>query len=90
MCAAFLDLKAFDSLDHVILLVRLQQLGVCETEFQNYLTDRFQQVKSVFILSDCGPGIPWATVIFTYVSDMYVKTGSYDMDLCCNLLMTPV
>ena len=46
VCSAFLDLrKAFDSLDHMILLERLQQLGVCGTElrwFQNYLSDRLQ------------------------------------------------
>jgi len=40
-CVAFLDLrKAFDSLDHVILLKRLSKLGIKEIEllwFTNYL-----------------------------------------------------
>ena len=49
VCAAFLDLrKAFDSLDHSILLQRLQKLGVMGVElkwFANYLTNRMQRVK---------------------------------------------
>ena len=49
VCAAFLDLrKAFDSLDHSILLQRLQKLGVVGVElksFANYLTNRMQRVK---------------------------------------------
>ena len=48
-CVAFLDLrKAFDSLDHVILLQRLNKLGVCGTElawFTDYLTSRLQRIK---------------------------------------------
>ena len=44
VCVAFLDLKkAFDSLDHCILLQRLSELGVSHAAlnwFQNYLTDR--------------------------------------------------
>jgi len=56
--AAFLDLrKAFDSLDHVILLERLHKLGVCDIElkwFQNYLSDHFQWVKCGATFSDWG------------------------------------
>ena len=48
-CVAFLDLrKAFDSLDHHILLRRLNQLGVGGNEinwFVSYLSNRCQQVK---------------------------------------------
>ena len=44
VCAAFLDLrKAFDSLDHVTLLHRVQELGVHNVElrwFQDYLSNR--------------------------------------------------
>ena len=50
VCAAFLDLhKAFDSLDHVVLLQRLHCLGVCGASlrwFASYLSDRVQLVKS--------------------------------------------
>ena len=48
-CIAFLDLrKAFDSLDHVLLLQRLYRLGVCGKEiawFTSYLSDHKQRVK---------------------------------------------
>ena len=48
-CVAFLDLqKAFDSLDHHILLRRLNQLGVGGNEinwFVSYLSNRCQRVK---------------------------------------------
>lgn len=48
-CVAFLDLrKAFDSLNHCLLLRRLGMLGVVEIEiswFTSYLSDRFQRVK---------------------------------------------
>jgi len=49
VCTAFLDpRKAFDSLDHSILLDRLCKLGVCGSEltwFTNYLSNRLQRVK---------------------------------------------
>ena len=48
-CIAFLDLrKAFDSLDHVLLLQRLHRLGVCGKAiawFTSYLSYRKQRVK---------------------------------------------
>jgi len=46
-CVMFLDLrKAFDALDHCLLLQRLGMLGVVRTEiswFTSYLSDHFQQ-----------------------------------------------
>lgn len=49
LCTAILDLrKAFDSLDHLILLKHLHQLGICDVElkwFSNYLCDHLQRVK---------------------------------------------
>ena len=48
-CSAFLDLrKAFDSLDHVLLLQRLNSMGIHGTEiawFTDYLTNCLQRVK---------------------------------------------
>ena len=48
-CVAFLDLcKVFDSLDHHILLSRLNGLGVgggALNWFTNYLSNRYQRVK---------------------------------------------
>ena len=56
VCAAFLDLrKAFDSLDHCILLQRLQKLGIMGVElkwFADYLTNRMQRVKQKDRYSD--------------------------------------
>ena len=56
MCAAFLDLcKAFDSLDHCLLLHRLQDLGVGTVVlqwFQNYFSDRQYRIKRSNTFSD--------------------------------------
>jgi len=50
ICAAFLDLrKAFDSLDHHLLLKRISGLGVTGVELQwfvDYLSNRKQHVKN--------------------------------------------
>ena len=49
-CSAFLDLrKAFDSLDHVLLLQCLNSMGIHGTEiawFTDYLTNCLQRIKS--------------------------------------------
>ena len=56
VCAVFLDLrKAFDSLDHCLLLHRLQDLGVGTVVlqwFQNYLSDRQHRIKRSNTFSD--------------------------------------
>ena len=88
VCCAFLDLrKAFDSLDHVILLQRLAALGVTHTSlkwFQNYLSDRYQRVKNVGIYSDWGTvtgGIPQGNALgpllfLVYVNDMPLQISN--------------
>ena len=62
---SFLDLrKAFDSLDHSILLERLHQLGMCDIElkwFCDYLSDRSQRIRYGTHYSEWGSvlgGIP--------------------------------
>jgi len=81
-CVAFLDLrKAFDSLDHVILLQRLNKLGVCGTElawFTDYLTSRLQRIKFNNDYSEWGSvngGIPQGSALgpllfLVYMNDM--------------------
>ena len=63
VCAAFIDLrKAFDSLDHCLLLQRISELGVhCEVLewFRDYLSNRYHRVKaagtfSSWRLMKCG------------------------------------
>ena len=55
VCAAFIDLrKAFDSLNHCLLLQRISELGVhCQVLewFKNYLTDNYHRVKAAGIFS---------------------------------------
>ena len=82
LCIAFLDLrKAFDSLDHAVLLQRLYRLGVCGNEiawFTSYLSDRKQRVKcgSQFLeWSLVNGGIPQGSALgpllfLIYVNDM--------------------
>ena len=59
VCAAFLDLrKAYDSLDHCILLQRLKKLNVSAgvlRPFQNYLSRRIHHVKRSDQSSDSLP-----------------------------------
>jgi len=56
VCASFLDFcKAFDSLDHQLLLDKLFQLNVHPDVlkwFQNYLSDRWHHVKSISGISE--------------------------------------
>ena len=91
VCAAFLDLrKAFDSLDHSILLERLHQLGVCDVElrwFCDYLSDRLQRVKCGDSYSEWGSvlgGIPQGSALgpllfLVYVNDMPLQVKDGDL-----------
>ena len=81
-CVAFLDLrKAFDSLDHHILLLRLHGLGVgggALNWFTNYLSNCYQRVKLHHSYSTWGlvrGGIPQGSALgpllfLVYVNDM--------------------
>ena len=51
MGAAFLDLrKAFDSLEHCLLLHRLQDLGVGTVALQWFQSDRQHRIKQSFLI----------------------------------------
>ena len=83
-CAAvFIDLaKAFDSVNHHILIGRLDSLGFsndCLAWFTNYFSDRVQCVKSEGLLS--GPlavamGVPQVSALFyVYINDVALAAG---------------
>uniref|UniRef100_A0A8K9XEK3 Reverse transcriptase domain-containing protein n=1 Tax=Oncorhynchus mykiss TaxID=8022 RepID=A0A8K9XEK3_ONCMY len=87
-CAAvFINLaKAFDSVNHHILIGRLNSLGLsndCLSWFTNYFSDRVQFVKSEGLLS--GPlavfmGVPQASILgptlfSVYINDVALAAG---------------
>ena len=87
-CAAvFIDLaKAFDSVNHNILIGILDSLGFsndCLTWFTNYLSDRVQCIKSEGLLS--GPltvsmGVPQGSILgpthfSVYINDVALAAG---------------
>jgi hypothetical protein len=88
-CAAvFIDLaKAFDSVNHHILIGRLNSLGFsndCLAWFTNYFSDRVQSVKSEGLLS--GPlavsmGVPQGSILgptlslSVYINDVALAAG---------------
>ena len=91
-CVAFLDLrKAFDSLDHCLLLQRLGMLGVVGTEiswFVSYLSDRFQRVKYNNSYSNWGlvkGGIPQGSALGPLLFLVYMNNLSSQVT-CGSLL----
>ena len=88
--AIFLDLsKAFDTLDHTILLQKLKYYGISETSlkwFQSYITNRkqyvqFQNVKSN--LATISTGVPQGSIIgpllfIIYINDLSNATSFFN------------
>lgn len=87
-CAAvFIDLaKAFDSVNHNILIDRLRNLGFsddCLAWFTNYFSDRFQCVKSEGLLSSLlavSIGVPQGSILgptlfSVYINDVALAAG---------------
>ena len=81
--AIFLDLsKAFDTLDHTILLQKLKYYGISENSlnwFQSYITNRkqyvqFQNVKSN--LATISTGVPQGSIIGPLLFIIYINNLS--------------
>lgn len=85
-CAAvFIDLaKAFDSVNHHILIGRLNSLGFsndCLTWFPNYFSDRVQSVKSEGLLSRplaVYMGVPQGSILGTTLFSVYINDVALD------------
>ena len=96
-CEVFIDLqKAFDTVDHEILLKKLSHYGICGTAlslFRSYLTDR-KQFVSLGGVNSAGKvikhGVPQGSVLgpllFCFISTIYFLL----LDSLITLLMTQI
>ena len=95
-CAAvFIDLaKTFDSVNHNILIGRLNSLGFskdCLAWFTNYFSDRVQCVKSESLLSRplvVSMGVPQGSILrptlfSVYINDVALAAGDSLIHLYC-------
>ena len=102
--SVYLDLsKAFDTLDHKILLHKLKYYGVCDSSlkwFHSYLTNRQQHVSFDDTVSSALPlktGVPQGSILgpllfIIYTNDIYRASQKFDSILYADdtTLITPL
>ena len=80
--------KAFDNINHEILLAKLKNVGVsssCLSWFKSYLSERYQTERINSTLSDKLPvvsGVPQGSILGSLLFSIYVNDASSRIKEC--------